>query len=131
MLLDLVISQNLSKHWKLRFTGKNLLNAEYQRTYGDQPDQRLYSRNTRGVVFGLLATYEYQVRSLRPRKHAMPLRGVQTTVSRPGDASLGRLDEGRWPAWQRRFGCQIRRDILRRTTVMVGSREVTGIVTGA
>ncbi len=59
MIVVLVVSQKLSKHWKLRFSGKNLLNAEYQRTYGEESDGKLYSRNTRGVVFGLQATYEY------------------------------------------------------------------------
>ncbi|MCC6232265.1 MAG: TonB-dependent receptor [Verrucomicrobiales bacterium] len=59
MMIDLVVSQKLSKHWKLRVSGKNLVNAEFQRTYGDVADERVYSRNTRGVVFGLQATYEY------------------------------------------------------------------------
>ncbi len=59
MLVDLIVSQKLSDHWKLRFTGRNLLNAEYQRTYGEEPDQRIYSKNTRGILFGLQATYEY------------------------------------------------------------------------
>ncbi len=59
MTVDLVVSQRLSKHWKLRFSGKNLLNATYERTYGPQAGQRLYSRNSRGVVLGLQATYEY------------------------------------------------------------------------
>ncbi len=59
MLLDLIVSQKLSEHWRLRFTGRNLLNPEYQRTYGDEPDQRFYSRNRRGMVFGLQVTYEY------------------------------------------------------------------------
>ncbi|MGE3312240.1 MAG: TonB-dependent receptor [Limisphaerales bacterium] len=59
MMVDLIVSQRLSDHWKLRFTGRNLLNAEYQRTYGPDPDQRIYSRNTRGTLFGIQATYEY------------------------------------------------------------------------
>jgi outer membrane receptor protein involved in Fe transport len=63
MLVDLIVSQKLGKHWSVRFTGKNLLNAEYQRTYGDQPDQRVYSRNTRGVVFGIQATIRFVFRS--------------------------------------------------------------------
>lgn len=59
MVIDLVVSQKLSKHWKLRFSGKNLLNSEYERTYGDVSGEKVYSRNTRGMVFGLQATYEY------------------------------------------------------------------------
>jgi TonB-dependent receptor len=59
MLVDLVVSQKLSDHWRLRFSGKNLVDATYERTYGDQPGERVYSRNTRGVTFGLQATYEY------------------------------------------------------------------------
>ena len=59
MMIDLVVSQKLSDHWRVRFTGKNLVNAEYLRTYGDDREGFVYSRNTRGVVFGIQATYEY------------------------------------------------------------------------
>jgi len=59
MLIDLVVSQKLSDHWRLRFTGKNLVNAEYLRTYGEDREGFVYSKNTRGVVFGIQATYEY------------------------------------------------------------------------
>ncbi len=59
MLLDLIVSQTISKRWKLRASAKNLFNPEYERTYGDQSGERIYSRNTRGVVFGLQATFEY------------------------------------------------------------------------
>jgi outer membrane receptor protein involved in Fe transport len=59
MLLDVILTKKLGKHWSVRLTGKNLLNAEYQRTYGDQPDTKVYSRNTRGVVFGIQAGFEY------------------------------------------------------------------------
>jgi TonB-dependent receptor len=59
MTLDLVVSQKLGRHWQLRFTAKNLLNPEYRRTYGDGFDDKIYSANTRGRVFGLQATWEY------------------------------------------------------------------------
>lgn len=59
MMIDLVVSQTIAKNWKLRFTGKNLVNSEYLRTYGEDSDGKVYSRNTRGVTFGLQATYEY------------------------------------------------------------------------
>lgn len=59
MVLDLSLSQKLSDHWRLRLWGKNVLNAEYERTYGEEPGERVYSRNTRGAVIGMSATYEY------------------------------------------------------------------------
>ncbi|MCC7376577.1 MAG: TonB-dependent receptor [Verrucomicrobiales bacterium] len=59
MLLDVILSKKLGKRWSVRLSAKNLLNAEYQRTYGEQPDTRVYSRNTRGIVFGIQAGYEF------------------------------------------------------------------------
>ncbi len=59
MVLDVVLSQRLSKRWRLRLSGKNLLNAVYERTYGEESGSKVYSRNTRGVSLGLQATYEY------------------------------------------------------------------------
>lgn len=59
MTLDFFLTQKLSKHWKLRFSGKNLLNPDYQRTYGEERDQRLYSSHSRGMVFGLQLSYDY------------------------------------------------------------------------
>ncbi|MBL9128797.1 MAG: TonB-dependent receptor [Verrucomicrobiales bacterium] len=59
MQIDVVVSQKLSDRWRLRFTARNLLDAEYLRTYGEGRDDKVYSRNTRGVSFGLQATFEY------------------------------------------------------------------------
>jgi len=59
MLLDLSLSQKLSERWRLRLSAKNVLNAEYERTYGEESGTKVYSRNTRGAVLGLSASYEY------------------------------------------------------------------------
>lgn len=58
-VLDLIISQKLSDHWRLRFTAKNLLNPEYRRTYGSGYDDPLYSVRTAGRVFGIVVTYDF------------------------------------------------------------------------
>ena len=58
-LLDVVISQKLSRNWRLRFSAKNLLNADYRRTYGDSSEGKIYSTNTRGITLGLTAAYDY------------------------------------------------------------------------
>lgn len=56
--LDLVVSQRLSKHWKVKFTAKNLLNPEVKKTYGED-EQAIYSSHTRGITFGLSLAAEF------------------------------------------------------------------------
>jgi TonB-dependent receptor len=54
--LDLVISQRLSKHFKLKFSAENLLNPKVIRSYAvDGPTDKtfIYSSYTRGITFGL------------------------------------------------------------------------------
>jgi TonB-dependent receptor len=61
-ILDLVISQRLGKHWKLKFSADNLLNPEVTRAYNvDDPADAtyLYSSYTRGVTFGLSIGCEF------------------------------------------------------------------------
>lgn len=57
--LDFILSQKLSKNWRLRFSAKNLLDPEYRRTYGDSFDDKLYSVRTAGRTFGLAVTYDF------------------------------------------------------------------------
>lgn len=60
--LDLVISQRLSKHFKLKFSAENLLNPEVMRTYavdGSTDKNYIYSSYTRGITFGLSLGYTY------------------------------------------------------------------------
>ncbi len=61
-ILDLVISQRLGEHWKLKFSAENLLNPEVTRAYAveDPADATyLYSSHTRGITFGLSLSCEY------------------------------------------------------------------------
>jgi TonB-dependent receptor len=58
VLLDFVISQQLSRHWKAKFTARNLLNSPVLRTYGDG-DSPIYTRYTRGLTFGLSLSCDY------------------------------------------------------------------------
>jgi outer membrane receptor protein involved in Fe transport len=51
--LDFSISQRLGKHWKIKFSAKNLLDPTFKRTYGAEPEGRLYSSHRRGRTFGL------------------------------------------------------------------------------
>lgn len=60
--LDLVISQELGKGFKAKFTARNLLDPEIIRSYavsGSTDTQYLYSSYTRGMTFGLSFSYEY------------------------------------------------------------------------
>lgn len=59
MIMDLMVTQRIAKRWRIRASARNLLDAEYERTYGDQPGSRRYSWNTRGINFGLQASFEY------------------------------------------------------------------------
>jgi len=57
--LDFILSQKLSKHWSLKFSAKNLLDPEFKRTYGENPQDRLYSTHRKGRSFGLGLSYEF------------------------------------------------------------------------
>jgi outer membrane receptor protein involved in Fe transport len=59
---DLVISQRLGKGFKLKFSAKNLLNPEIIRSYGvggPTDTTYRYSSYTKGITFGLSASYEF------------------------------------------------------------------------
>ncbi|RME91662.1 MAG: hypothetical protein D6766_11555 [Verrucomicrobia bacterium] len=56
--LDLIIRQQLGKHWSLRLTASNLLDPAWERTYGED-GRAAYSRYHRGRVFGISAAYSY------------------------------------------------------------------------
>jgi TonB-dependent receptor len=57
-VLDFVISQKISRNTTLRFSAKNLLNPQLERTYGKDSDL-IYSSYTRGRTFGLTLTREF------------------------------------------------------------------------
>ena len=50
--LDLSLSQRISKHWKVKFSAKNLLDPSFKRTYGDN-GMNIYSSYTKGRQFGI------------------------------------------------------------------------------
>jgi TonB-dependent receptor len=60
--LDLVYSQRLNRHWKLKFSAKNLLDPDYKRIYGQSGDltpERIYSTHTKGRTFGISLACEF------------------------------------------------------------------------
>jgi outer membrane receptor protein involved in Fe transport len=57
-LLDIVVSQRLTRHISLRFTAKNILNPELKRTYGKDSDL-IYSSSTVGTTFGISLSGEF------------------------------------------------------------------------
>jgi TonB-dependent receptor len=57
--LDFILSQRLGEHFKLRFTARNLLNPEYDRTYGEEADAPLFQSFKRGVSLGLSVSYDF------------------------------------------------------------------------
>lgn len=50
--LDLSLSQRISKHWKVKFSAKNLLDPVFKRTYGEN-GKDIYSSYTKGRQFGV------------------------------------------------------------------------------
>lgn len=60
--LDLVASQKLGKHFKARFTARNLLDPEIIRSYavdGPTDTRYRYSSYTKGITLGLSLSYEF------------------------------------------------------------------------
>jgi TonB-dependent receptor len=57
-LLDFVFSQRLGRHATFKFTARNLLDPEIQRTYGKSGDF-LYSSYKRGMTFGFSLGYDF------------------------------------------------------------------------
>ncbi|MCL4176904.1 MAG: TonB-dependent receptor [Verrucomicrobia bacterium] len=58
-VLDFVLSQRLGKHWRLRFSAKNLLDPPYERTYSEERTEYLHTRITKGRTFGLTVAYDW------------------------------------------------------------------------
>lgn len=56
--LDVVLRQGLGRHWSLRCTARNLLDPEWERTYGEESGA-VFSRYQRGRLFGLSLTREW------------------------------------------------------------------------
>jgi TonB-dependent receptor len=60
--LDLFITQRLGKHWRVKFSAKNLLDPEYKRIYGKAGEfspEPLYSSYRKGRTFGLSLSCEF------------------------------------------------------------------------
>lgn len=57
-LLDVVLSQRLGRHLRLKLSARNLLDPEIERTYGEEA-QAIYSSYTRGRTFGVSLTYDF------------------------------------------------------------------------
>jgi outer membrane receptor for ferrienterochelin and colicin len=56
---DAVISQKLGKHWKVKFAVKNILNPEFKRTYGDDPDGPAYTSYRRGRTYSISLSADF------------------------------------------------------------------------
>lgn len=56
--LDLTLSQRIGRHLRLKFSARNLLDPEVERTYGEDGDV-VYSSYTRGRTFGVSLNYEF------------------------------------------------------------------------
>jgi hypothetical protein len=58
MLVDLIVSQKLSDHWRCGLPAEPAERRVRADVWGGT-GPRIYSENTRGVLFGIQATYEY------------------------------------------------------------------------
>ncbi|KAB2658621.1 MAG: TonB-dependent receptor plug domain-containing protein [Verrucomicrobia bacterium] len=56
--LDFVLSQKVGRHATIKFSAKNLLDPEFERTYGKN-SSLLYSSYTKGRAFGLSLNYDF------------------------------------------------------------------------
>jgi outer membrane receptor protein involved in Fe transport len=56
--LDFTLSQRIGRKLTLKFSAKNLLDPEFERTYGKN-SSRLYSSYKRGMTFGLTLNYDF------------------------------------------------------------------------
>ncbi|MDP3207620.1 MAG: TonB-dependent receptor, partial [Rhodoglobus sp.] len=56
-LLNLVVSQRLTDRWRLRLSGKNLLDADRRKTIGLDQGDLTYANSTRGRSYALSVTY--------------------------------------------------------------------------
>ncbi len=59
VMLDFVLSQRLGRHWKLKLSGKNLLNDDFRRTVGKAYGDPIYSSYTRGRTFSFSLGAEF------------------------------------------------------------------------
>lgn len=58
LTLDLVLGQKLGRHVGVKFTARNLLDPEVQRTYGKGSDL-IFSSSRRGRTYGLSVSYDF------------------------------------------------------------------------
>jgi hypothetical protein len=56
--LDFVLSQKIGRHTTVKFSAKNLLNPDLERTYGKNSNL-FYSSYTKGRAFGLMLNYDF------------------------------------------------------------------------
>ena len=56
--IDFVLSQKVGRHATIKFSAKNLLDPEFERTYGKN-SSLLYSSYTKGRAFGLSLNYDF------------------------------------------------------------------------
>lgn len=59
-LLNLVISQRLSSRWKLKFSAKNLLDPDKEKTIGTEIGDLVFSRYSTGRSFSLSLSYLFE-----------------------------------------------------------------------
>jgi len=57
-VLDFIFAQRIGRHMGVKFSAKNLLDPEIERTYGKDSD-RVYSSYRRGRSFGIALTYDF------------------------------------------------------------------------
>ncbi|PAW67861.1 MAG: hypothetical protein B9S34_04110 [Opitutia bacterium Tous-C1TDCM] len=58
-LLNFVLSQRLSARWKLKFSARNLLDPDHEKTIGLQNSDLIHARHTKGRSFGLSVSYAF------------------------------------------------------------------------
>lgn len=57
--LDFLVTKRIGDHFKVRFSARNVLNPEIQRTYGESASSPVFQSFTRGISFGLSLGYEF------------------------------------------------------------------------
>ncbi len=57
--LDFTLAQRLGRNLRMKFSAKNLLDLPYQVTYGNKPDEFVYTSYRRGVTLGVSLAYDF------------------------------------------------------------------------
>lgn len=55
---DIMVSQRIGRHWRLKFSARNLLDPEIKRTYGED-EEAIYSSYKRGQTFSVSLSGEF------------------------------------------------------------------------